>query len=62
VVQVRDSRAIGELMSAACGAIVTYLSVPPPPSLVRLLFPRAWVRVPPSTEAIGATSSDQAMP
>jgi hypothetical protein len=61
-VQVRDSKAFGELMSAACGAIETYLSVPPPPSLVRLHFPRAWVRVPTSAEAIEATSSDQAMP
>ena len=53
-VQVKDSKAFGELLSAACGAIETYLSLPPPPSLVRLHFPRAWVRVPISAEAIEA--------
>jgi hypothetical protein len=61
-VQVKDAKAFGELLSAACGAIETYLSVPPPPSLVRLHFPRAWVRVPTSAEAIGATISDQVTP
>ena len=53
-VQVKDSKAFGELLSAACGAIEKYLPVPPPPSLVRLHFPRAWVRVPISAEAIEA--------
>jgi hypothetical protein len=61
-VQVVDSKAFDDLTTAACEAIQTYLSVPPPPSLVRLHLPRAWVHVPTSTEAIGATSSDQATP
>ena len=65
VVQVKDAKALGELLSAACGAIETYLSVPPPPSLVRLHFPRAWTReVPTPPEASAseeAAGSDWAM-
>ena len=44
VVQVKDGKAFGELLSATCAAIETYISVPPPPSLVRLHFPRARTR------------------
>ena len=54
VVQVKDAKAFGELLSAACGAIETYLSVPPPPSLIKLHFPRAWTRAVPTTPEASA--------
>jgi hypothetical protein len=41
-VQVVDRKAFDCLTTDACGAIQTYLSVPPPPTLVRLHFPTVW--------------------
>ena len=38
-VQVIDSNAFDDLLTAACGTIQTYLAVQPPPTLVRLHFP-----------------------
>ena len=42
VVRVVDNKAFDDLMTAACEAIQTYLSGPPPPTLVRLHFPTGW--------------------
>ena len=39
VVQIRDRAALDALMDEACQAIVTYLSVPPPSTLVRVYLP-----------------------
>ena len=39
VVQIRDRAALDALMDEACQAINTYLSAPPPPTLVRVYLP-----------------------
>ena len=39
VVQIRDRAALDALMDETCHAINTYLSVPPPPTLVRVYLP-----------------------
>ena len=39
VVQIKDRTALDALMGETCQAISTYLSVPPPPTLVRVYLP-----------------------
>ena len=38
-IQIRDRTALDALMTEACRAIATYLSAPPPPTLVRVYLP-----------------------